>query len=63
MLNFNVLFEHKNSYRDFREPYNSPDKFEYTKIYYYVLVARLTFLVLFEVIARFLNSSYFDKFI
>ncbi|CAF0848775.1 unnamed protein product [Brachionus calyciflorus] len=35
-------------YRDFREPYDSEDKFEYTKTYYYVLVARLAFLVLFE---------------
>ncbi|RMZ94526.1 anoctamin-4-like isoform X2, partial [Brachionus plicatilis] len=35
-------------YRDFREPYDSPDKFEFTKTYYYVLVARLAFLVLFE---------------
>lgn len=48
------VFLLNSSYRDFREPYDSVDKFEFTKTYYYVLVARLAFLVIFEV-KKFLN--------
>ena len=39
----------KKSYKDFREPYDSPNAYQHTKTYYYVLVARLAFLVCFEV--------------
>lgn len=35
-------------YRDYREPYTSDNKYEYTSIYYQVLAARLMFLVFFE---------------
>lgn len=38
------------SYRDLREPYNSPYKYEYTRDFYIVMTARLAFVVIFEVI-------------
>ncbi|CAF0799103.1 unnamed protein product [Brachionus calyciflorus] len=35
-------------YRDFRESFDSPNPYQFTKSYYYVLAARLIFLALFE---------------
>lgn len=36
-------------YRDYREPYGHDKQYQYTTVYFQVLVARLFFLVLFEV--------------
>lgn len=36
-------------YADFREPANSVDKYKYTRVFWYILAARLAFVVLFEV--------------
>ena len=44
-----TFFFKLNSYRDFKEDYDSPNAYQYTKTYFYVLVARLAFLVCFEV--------------
>ncbi|CAF0845476.1 unnamed protein product [Brachionus calyciflorus] len=35
-------------YKDFREPYNSSNKYEFTKDFYIILCARLVFVVVFE---------------
>jgi len=45
------------SQREFREPYDSPNAFQYSKTHYYVLVARLTFFVCFEVRQRKIEFS------
>lgn len=37
------------SYRDFREPYDSPNRYELTMEFYVILGARLAFVVVFEV--------------
>lgn len=37
------------SYRDFREPYDSPKRYELTMEFYVILGARLAFVVVFEV--------------
>lgn len=36
-------------YPDYREPLDSPNKYEYTIIFWHVLAARLAFIVVFEV--------------
>ncbi|RMZ95893.1 anoctamin-1 isoform X1 [Brachionus plicatilis] len=36
-------------YKDFREPYNSPNKYNFTKDFYIILCARLIFVVIFEI--------------
>ena len=37
------------SYREFREPFDSPNKFSITIPYYHILAARLIFFLIFEV--------------
>jgi len=36
-------------YPDYREPPDSPNKYEYTIMYWHILAARLAFIVVFEV--------------
>lgn len=44
-------------YRDYKEPFNSENKYEFTTVHYQVLAARLLFLVLFEHVVFFIVSA------
>ncbi len=46
-------------YRDYREPFDSPDKYQYTVVHYQVLAARLLFFVCFEVGSFFMMKRFF----